>query len=89
MLTMKNLEVCFNSAKEHEYPYIGIKYKIESFEKPEITIIPIENYDKRLEDYKDVCNDDLTFKYKYNDKIKIVGFTMGNDFDEIESDLVD
>jgi len=87
MLTLENLEVCFNSAKEEEYLYVGIEYEIKGFKESEITIIPLNNFSKRLEDYKNTCNNDLTFKN--NDNIKIVGFTMGDTFSEIQNDLVD
>jgi len=87
MLTLENLELCFNSAKEEEYLYVGIKYEMKGFKESEISIIPLNNFAKRLEDYKNICNNDLTFKG--NDNIKIVGFTMGDTFSEIQNDLVD
>ena len=87
MLTLENLELCFNSEKEEEYLYVGIKYEMKGFKESEISIIPLNNFAKRLEDYKNICNNDLTFKG--NDNIKIVGFTMGDTFSEIQNDLVD
>jgi len=86
MLTMANLEVCFNSAKEQGYPYVGIKIKMEGFEEAEVIINPIANFDKKLEYYKDKFNDDLTLK-SFNG-IKIIGFSYGDSYDEIEMDLV-
>lgn len=46
MLTMINLERCFESAKEQGYPYAGVKIKMEGFEEPEVIINPIANFDK-------------------------------------------
>ena len=86
MLTMENLEVCFNSAKEQGYPYVGVKIKMEGFEEAEVIINPIANFDKKLEYYKNAYNDDLTLK-SFNG-IKIIGFSYGDTYDEIEMDLV-
>jgi len=86
MLTMENLEVCFNSAKEQGYPYVGVKIKMEGFEEAEVIINPITNFDKKLEYYKNAYNDDLTLK-SFNG-IKIIGFSYGDTYDEIEIDLV-
>jgi len=86
MLTMANLEVCFNSAKEQGYPYVGVKIKMEGFEEAEVIIIPLNNYDKKLTYYKDKFNDDLTLKVFTG--IKIIGFSYGDSYDEIEMDLV-
>ena len=46
MLTMKNLELCFESAKEQGFSYVGVKIKMEGFEEPEVIINPIANFDK-------------------------------------------
>jgi len=86
MLTMINLERCFESAKEQGYPYVGVKIKMEGFEEPEVIINPIANFNKKLEYYKKAYNDELTLK-SFNG-IKIIGFTYGDSYDEIEMDLV-
>jgi len=86
MLTMKNLELCFESAKEQGYLYVGIKIKMEGFEEAEVIINPIANFDKKLEYYKNAYNNDLTLK-SFNG-IKIIGFSYGDTYDEIEMDLV-
>jgi len=86
MLTMENLEKCFESAKEQRYPYVGIKIKMKGFEEPEVIINPNANFDKKLDYYKNAYNDDLTLK-SFNG-IKIIGFSYGDTYDEIEMDLV-
>ena len=86
MLTLANLEVCFNTAKEQGYSYVGVKIKMEGFEEAEVIINPIANFDKKLEYYKNAYNDDLTLK-SFNG-IKIIGFSYGDTYDEIEMDLV-
>ena len=86
MLTMENLERCFESAKEQGYPYVGVKIKMEGFEEAEVIVNPIANFDKKLEYCKKAYNDDLTLK-SFNG-IKIIGFSYGDTYDEIEMDLV-
>jgi len=86
MLTMENLERCFESAKEQGYTYVGTKIKMEGFEEPEVIINPNANFDKKLEYYKNAYNNDLTLK-SFNG-VKIIGFTFGDSYDEIEMDLV-
>ena len=86
MLTMANLKACFESAKEQGHSYIGVKIKMEGFEDSEVIINPNANFNKKLEYYKNAYNDDLTLK-TFNG-IKIIGFTFGDTYDEIEMDLV-
>jgi len=85
MLTMKNLELCFETAKEQGFTYIGIKIHMDGFPLPEIIINPNANFDKKLEYYKNAYNDDLTLK-SFNG-IKIIGFSYGDSYEEIEEDL--
>lgn len=85
-LTMTNLENCFVRAKEIKVNFIGVKIQMEGFQKPEIIINPIENFDAKLEYYKKAYNNDLTLK-AFNG-IKIVAFTYGDDFESIQDDLV-
>jgi len=85
-LTMSDLESCFNTANEQGYSYIGIEIQMEGFAKPEVIINPEENFDTKLAYYKKAYNDNLTLK-SFNG-IKIIGFTCGDNYDEIEDDLV-
>jgi len=86
MLTMANLERCFETAKEEGYSYVGVKIQMEEFQEPEVIINPNANFDKKLKYYKKAYNDDLTLK-SFNG-IKIIGFSFGDDYEEIENDLV-
>ncbi|MCR1822412.1 hypothetical protein [Terrisporobacter muris] len=85
-LRIENLKVCFKNAKINNFKYIGIKVWMADFEKCEVIINPIENFDKKLEYYQVAYNDDLTLK-SAQDKVKIVGFTYGNSYQDIEDDL--
>jgi hypothetical protein len=83
---IEHLINCFEIAKERHMPYVGVKIQMQGFEKPEIIINPLENFEEKLEYYKKAYNDDLTLK-SFNG-IKIVGFTYADSFSEIEDDLI-
>lgn len=85
-LSMKNLEKCIITAKERGFQFIGVKIQMEGFEKPEVIINQTENFDTKLAYYKKAYNEDLTLK-SFNG-IRIIGFTYGDDFMEIEEDLI-
>ena len=87
-MKIKNLENCFKSAKVQGVKFLGVKIWMDGFEKEEIIINPIENFDKKLEYYKNSYSENLVLK-NAPDKIKIVGFTFGNSFEEIEKDLTE
>ena len=85
-LTLENLEICINAAKENKAKYFAVLVDIVNNEEPEIIVNEFANFDSKLAYYKDAYNNDLTLK-NCND-IKIVGFTYANSFSEIEEDLV-
>lgn len=85
-LTLNDLEDCFKFAKELNEKFVGIKIQMQGFEKPELIINQKENFDTKLEYYKKAYNEDLTLK-AFNG-IKIIGFTYGNEFQDIEKDLI-
>ncbi|MEG2289563.1 MAG: hypothetical protein RSC24_06310 [Clostridium sp.] len=84
MLKINNLEKCFKEAKKDGVEFVGVLISMDGFEKPEIIINGCENFDKKLEYYKGAYNEDLTLKAA-PDKVKIIGFTMGDTFEEIEN----
>lgn len=86
-LTIDNLEKAFYEASIQEKKFIGIKVEMLGFENPEIIINDNANFDKKFEYYRGAYNDNLTLK-NAPDKVKIVGFTYGDSFEEIESDLI-
>lgn len=85
-MTLKNLENCFNMAKKNGQRYIGMIIEMPDFPCHEIIINEYPNFDKKLEYYKKAYNEDLTLK-AFN-KIKIIGFTFGQSFADIERDLI-
>lgn len=85
-LTVDNLEKCFYEASHKGAKYVGVKVQMQGFSRPEIIINEHENFDSKFTYYKTAYNKDLTLKTF--DGIKIVGFTYGNSFDDIEHDLI-
>ena len=85
-MTIYSLERCFNEAKFMERKYIGVQIAMEGFTKSEIIINESENFDSKLAYYKKAYNEDLTLK-AFNG-IRIIGFTFGESFDDIEDDLI-
>ncbi|RXM70872.1 hypothetical protein DP143_13555 [Clostridium tetani] len=85
-LTINNLEKCFYEASQKDKKYVGIKIQMSGFKKAEIIINENANFDKKFDYYKKAYNENLTLKTF--DGIKIVGFTYGDTFEEIEKDLL-
>ncbi|MBU5268902.1 hypothetical protein ACIR03_02685 [Clostridium cochlearium] len=85
-LTINDLEKCFYEASHKDKKYVGVKIEMAGFEKPEIIINENANFDKKFDYYKKAYNETLTMKTF--DGIKIVGFTYGDTFEEIEKDLL-
>lgn len=86
MMTLTGLANCFELAKEIRANYVGVKIEMQGFESPEIIINPIANFESKLQYYKKAYNEDLTLKTFSG--IKIVGFTYGETFSDIEYELV-
>lgn len=82
-LTIDNLEICFNTAIKTNSKYIAVLVKTPNSDKPEMIINANENFNSKLDYYKNAYNKDLTLKTC--DGIKIVGFTYGSSFSEIEA----
>lgn len=85
-LTLSDLESCFKIANLIDARYIGVKIQMQGFDKPEVIINPKENFEAKLEYYKKAYNEDLTLK-TFNG-IKIVGFIHGNNYRDIEFNLI-
>jgi hypothetical protein len=85
-LTIDNLEKCFNSASQQDQKYVGVLIEMQGFPRPEVIINENANFDSKFAYYKKAYNEDLTLK-TFNG-IKIIGFTHGNEFADIEHDLL-
>lgn len=86
-MNIDNLEKCFYEASQQDKKYVGVRVRMYGFEEDEIIINPNKNFDEKLNYYKNAYNEDLTLK-NAPDKIKIVGFTFGDTFEELEQDLI-
>lgn len=82
-----NLLNCFTFAGLSKAKYVGVKIRMIGFEADEIIINERANFKSKLAYYMKAYNDDLELKTA-PDKIRIVGFTYGNSFEEIERDLL-
>lgn len=83
-MNIKNLEKCFYDASKLDKKYIGVKIQMQQFEEPQIIIDSNSSFDSRFSYYKKVFGEDL----KSEQGNKIIGFTFGNSFGEIEKDLI-
>jgi hypothetical protein len=85
-MDISNLENCFKEASQQSRKYIGVKIQMQGFPKAEIIINENENFNEKFAYYKKAYNEDLVLK-TFNG-IKIVGFTYGDSFEDIEMDLI-
>ena len=83
-MNIKNLEKCFYEASVKGEKYVGIKIKMKKFQDPQIIIDPSINFDARFSYYKEVFGE----KLESAQGNKIIGFTYGDTFSEIEEDLM-
>lgn len=84
-LKITNLESCFEQAKLIGVPYVAVKIEMNGFPEPEVIVNKNVNIDSKLEYYKKTYDEDLN--HKYAPGIKIIGFTHGDDFGDIQEDL--
>jgi hypothetical protein len=83
---MDNLTICFNVAKERNINYVGVAVQLPNANDIEVIINGFENFDEKLTYYQSTYGDDL--HHKHVPGLKIVGFTFGNSFADIECDLI-
>lgn len=87
ILTMNNLEKCFEGAKKDNAAWVAIAVKAPGCKESELILNPSVNFDTKLEYYKKAYDFELNLKACKD--IKIVGFTYGDSLGEIEDDLFD
>lgn len=84
-LTTENLEICFVEAKAREVKFVGVVIEMGGFPQAEIIINPAANIDSKLDYYKKTYDENLNHKFAQG--IKIIGFSYGNNFSELQEDL--
>lgn len=85
ILTMNNLEKCFESAKKENATWIAVVVKTPNCESSELILNTNVNFDTKLDYYRKAYDFELSLKACKD--IKIVGFTFGDTLEEIESYL--
>ncbi len=84
-LTTTNLENCFKEAASIGANFVAVKIEMDGFPQPEIIINEAENIESKFEYYMKTYDENLCHKYAKG--IKIVGFTHGDDYGDIQEDL--
>jgi hypothetical protein len=85
-LNHENLKNVFEAAKHHNAKYVGMLIEMPGIPKPEIIINESENFDSKLEYYLKTYDNELN--HEYSRGVRIVGFTYGFSFSDIEEDLL-
>lgn len=85
-LTFKNLKNCFNNAIDSNANYVGVLIEMEGFESAEVIINSHENIADKLAYYGKTYDDNLNHEFAKG--IRIVGFTYGDSFEDIQNDLI-
>ena len=84
-MNINNLEKCFFEASHTGAKYVGVKIQMLQFEGPQVIIDSNINFDKRASFYKEVFGENL----ESSQGNKIIGFTYGDFFEDIEHDLME
>ena len=87
MLNIDNLEKCIKTAIENKFNYIGVAIKTNDNNGIEVIINPNCNFKNKLYYYKNAYTNDLFLKSSKG--IRIINFTYGNNFEEIEKCLLE
>jgi hypothetical protein len=85
-LTIEGLKKCYHEASHQDKKFVGVLIEMPGFEKTEIIINPTENFDKKFDYYQSAYDENLNHKHAAG--IKIIGFTYGDSFAELERDMV-
>lgn len=78
-MNMSSLQQVFETAIKNNSEYVAVKVSMSGFEGCEIIINPTNNFQAKLEYYKNAYNDNLTLK-TFNG-IKIIDATYGSMID--------
>lgn len=85
-INMIKLVEFFEIAEEKEAKYVGVLVSMPGFTAPEVIINSSVNFEEKLNYYKRAYNVDLTLKTFSG--IRIIGATYGNNFAEIQENLI-
>jgi len=85
-LTISNLERCFFKASQQNKRFVGVLIEMPGFKKPEVIINPNDNFDNKFAYYREAYDENLNHKHAKG--IRIIGFTYGDSFGELERDMI-
>jgi len=83
--TMDDLTNCFNEASEANSNYVCVVVSMAGFPKEEVIINQRENFEAKLKYYQNVYDKGLDHKHATG--VKIIGFSHGNTFNQIQKEL--
>jgi 3-oxoacyl-ACP reductase-like protein len=85
-LKMDYLLTCFASAKSLGAKYVGVAIQLPNAKGTEVIINSSENFDDKMNYYKNTYTDELN--HKSVPDLKITGFTLGFSYEDIERALI-
>lgn len=85
-LKMRDLEACVAQAKAYGMSFIGVAFELPGTEDVEFIINPSCNFDTKLKYYKETYDEDLN--HKKAPGVKIVDFTYGHSFTDIQASML-
>ena len=86
MINKEELIACFEEAKKVNATYIGVTVETRGSKGPEVIINRRENFDSKLEYYKNAYNDDMVLKTY--DGIRITRILYADTFQQLENSLL-
>lgn len=85
-LTQNHLKKSFDNAKSSGAAFVAIAVTMEGTPEREVIINGKANIDSKLKYYLKTYDENLV--HKHSPGIRIVGFTYGEEYAEIEEDLI-
>jgi hypothetical protein len=86
LLTLEALNDCFDFAQMSEAKYVAVKIAV-GLSKAEVIINPNDNFAEKRAYYNHAYNENLRHKFAGDTDIRIIGFTYGNTFAQLEQSL--
>ena len=84
-LRRENLVNCFTQAEKLNYTYVAVAIDIQGNTQAEIIINHKDNFEAKLNYYLNAYDENLILNA--DNRIRIVGFTMTDTFEQVEEDL--
>lgn len=85
LLSLEALNECFELAMEKDAQYFAVAIKFDGADGLEVIINSTENFIEKKMYYNNVY--DIGLSHKHADGVRIVGYTFGDSFQEIEEKI--